>query len=92
MNDTKLIGSLAAAGALLGIGQLLASGDRLTWRIAAGRAIVSGGLGVAAGSAHAYLPELSLTATIGLACLLVSLGTSGIERLFQRFIGGKGGK
>ena len=40
---------LALVGMLIGIGQLLASAELLTWRIVVGRALSTGGLGAAAG-------------------------------------------
>lgn len=89
MQDHWLLVTIATVGATLGLGQLLANGERLTWRKAAGRAIVSGGLGLCAGAAFIMWPTLPLPATIGLSCVLVSLGTSSLERLFQRVIGGK---
>lgn len=91
-DESHLLGTIAVIGAVLGLGQLLASGDKLTFRVIFGRAIVSGGLGLCAGSASIFLPEMSLVAYVGLCCVLVSLGTSAIERVFQRVVtGGKGG-
>ena len=85
--STKLLTSLGVAGAVIGIGQLLSGGERLTLRLALGRAIVSGGLGMCAGASAIIFPELSFPATVGMAAVLSSLGTSAIERLFQRVVG-----
>jgi len=77
------------AGLLTGLGHLLASERPITARVALGRMISSGTLGVAAGAALTWVPDMPLSASVGLSCALVSLGTSGLERLFTRFLGGK---
>lgn len=85
-NDTKLLASLGLVGAALGLGQLLASGDKITARVVLARAICSGGLGLCSAAATLIFPTLTFTASVGLACVLASLGTSAIERLFQKFL------
>jgi len=77
---------LAGAGVVAGIGQLLASTEKLTTRIVVGRALSSAALGASAGTALTWLPEMPIEATIGLACVIASLGTSGLERLLQKFL------
>jgi hypothetical protein len=67
---------------------MLAKGERLTLRLALGRAIVSGGLGLCAGAALVFFPSLPLPALVGIACVLVSLGTSSLERMFQSYLKG----
>jgi hypothetical protein len=78
--------TVAIVGLLTGVGQLLASKEVLTARIVIGRALSSAALGVAAGVALAWIPDLPFEALVGLAAAISSLGTSGLERLFQRFI------
>ena len=78
--------TVACVGLLTGIGQLLASKEILNWRIIIGRALSSAALGVAAGTALAWLPDLPFEAFVGLAAASASLGTSGLERLLQRFL------
>ena len=80
---------LAAAGVAVGIGQLLHSKEPLRWRIVVGRAMSSGGLGMAAAVALSWAPDMPFAAQLGLAAALASLGTSGLERMFSRFIGGR---
>ena len=82
--DTVLLWSLAAAGSLVGLGQLLSKGEKITARLLAARAIIHGALGACAASIAIVIPDVSFTAQVGLACVLSSLGTSAIERLFQR--------
>ena len=77
---------LAGAGLVAGLGQLLASEEVLTTRIVIGRALSSVALGVAAGTALTWMPDMPLTAMVGLACAIASLGTSGLERLLQKFL------
>ena len=46
----------------------------------------TGGLAMAAGVVLVWVPELSMVGQIGVAAGLASLGTSGLERAFQRVI------
>ena len=73
-------------GVTIGLGQLLAGNERLTLRLLVGRALSTGGLAMAAGVILVWVPELSLVGQIGVAAGLASLGTSGLERAFQRVI------
>lgn len=84
--DTALILSLAAAGMVVGLGQLLSKGEQITARLLVARAILSGALGVCAAAITIVVPNISFAAHVGLACVLSSLGTSAIERLFQRVV------
>lgn len=76
-------------GISIGIGQLLASPERLTKRIIIGRALSTGGLSMAAGLVLVWVPDLPLIGQIGVAAALASLGTSGLERMFQRVLQGR---
>lgn len=78
-------------GTLTGLGQLLASKEVLTWRIVAGRCLSTAGIAMAAGVVLLVVPGLPLIAQIGVAAALASLGTSGLERLIQRALGGRVG-
>lgn len=80
-----------AIGMLTGLGQLLASKEVLTWRIVVGRCLSTAGIAMAAGVILLIVPGLPLIAQIGVASALASLGTSGLERLLQRAIGGRMG-
>lgn len=74
-------------GLVIAIGQLLASQERLTPRIIVGRALATGGIAMGAGTILIWMPELSLVGQVGVAATLASLGTSGLEKLFQRWLG-----
>ena len=76
----------ALVGVTIGLGQLLAGNERLTYRLLVGRALSTGGLAMAAGVVLVWVPELSMVGQIGVAAGLASLGTSGLERAFQRII------
>lgn len=90
INDEATKGALwlALMGAGIGLGQLLASKETLTTRLIVGRAISSGALGMAAAAALSFLPELPFAAQMGLAATFASLGTSVLEKLVQRILGG----
>ena len=88
MSEKATIGLLVVTGIILSFGQMLLSKEELTVRIAVGRAIVSGGLGAAAGAFLTLFPDLPQTALVGIACVLVSLGTSSLERLLRRLTQG----
>lgn len=81
-------GIFAFVGMVVGLGQLFASQEMLTTRIIVGRALSSGGLGTVAGVVVVWIPDLSFAGQIGVAAGIASLGTSALERVFQRVIGG----
>ena len=77
--DWMIIGAMIA-----GLGKLLASDAEITWRLAIGRAITSGVLGVAAGMGYLFWPGMDPIVAIGLACGVASLGTDGILAMLNR--------
>jgi hypothetical protein len=79
----------ALVGISIGVGQLLASAEVLNLRIIIGRSLSTGGIAMAAGAVLVWVPDLPLLGQIGVAAGLASLGTSGLERLFQRVIQGR---
>lgn len=87
-DTVKAVLLFAAVGVFIGIGQLMASKETLTPQIIIGRAISTAGLAMASGVALIWVPELPMIGQIGLAAMLASLGTSGIERVLQRFLFG----
>lgn len=87
--DRGGLAALAAGiGATLGLTQLLASDDKITLKLAFVRAISNAGLAVGSFSLLTIFPGLPDLALVGLACAVSSLGTSGLERIFQRILGG----
>lgn len=79
----------ALIGIVIGTGQLLSSKEVITARILIGRALTVSGLSVSAGAVVVWIPDLPLIGQIGVSALLASLGTSGLEKMFQRVIGGR---
>jgi hypothetical protein len=85
INDSlQSVGWLAVLGGLVGLGQLLASQEKLTARIVIGRFLSSAGIGAAAALPLAIMPDMPFGAQLALAAGLASLGTSALERLVQR--------
>jgi hypothetical protein len=89
INDLETKGALwlLFLGAGIGLGQLLVSKETLTLRLVLGRAIVSGGIGLAAAAVLSVMPALPFAAQLGIAALLASLGTSALEKLLNRVLG-----
>lgn len=87
--DTGLLAALGLTGAIIGLTQLLASGDKITFRLVLTRAILSGAIGMTATAFEIIAPALSMPAKVGIACLLASIGTSALERVLQRITGTK---
>lgn len=84
--DIKLLGSLAAVGAIVAVGKMLASEEKIKPRQIIGRAILSAALGVCAGAAVIVIPGISFVAQVALACVLTSLGVSALEAVFNKYL------
>jgi hypothetical protein len=85
--ELSAAGGLVLIGAAIGVGQLLASKEPMSTRLIAGRALVSGGLGLAAAAILAWMPALDFYTQMGVAAAFASLGTSAIEMLVKKFTG-----
>lgn len=83
----KLLAGIAIGGALIGLGRLLVSGEKLTLRLILGRSIVSGGLAVAAGAVLTVIPNIPVLALCGLAAACAVLGEQFLERLLNKKAG-----
>lgn len=86
------LGVLAAIGAAIGVGKLLASAEPLTVRLVAGRALVHAGLGAAAGAVTLMFPTADPIATYGIAAGIASLGNSALEVILQSRFGKRDGQ
>ncbi|HEF4732925.1 hypothetical protein [Burkholderia multivorans] len=86
----QFLAVLIGMGVVIGLGKLLASNEKFTWRLAIGRSIVSAGLAVAAGSLLAFIPGMSQMAVIGLAAASSVLGEQFLEKLIHLRAGGSG--
>jgi hypothetical protein len=78
-------------GAGIGLGQLLNSKEQLSWRIVIGRALISGGLGAAAGLILLWFDRVPPVALFAAAAAIASVGTTAIERLLIAFADRWGG-
>ena len=75
--DTAFFAWSSILGALIGLGQILDSAEKLSWRIVVGRALVSAGLASMAPVLLVWLPQMPRMAEFAFAALvLVSLPLS----------------
>ena len=86
-NPEGFLAVLAAIGAAIGIGKLMAADDPITVRLLIGRSLASAGIGAAAGSVIYLVPEASPILLYGLAAGLASLGTSTLEYILKHKLG-----
>ncbi|QSI31482.1 hypothetical protein GNX71_18615 [Variovorax sp. RKNM96] len=84
------VAALAAIGASIGIGKLLNSTDKLTIRVFFGRAIVNAGIGAAAGAVMLWAPSAPAWVLYSCAAGLASLGSSTLEYILKKRLGGNG--
>lgn len=87
--ETQAVIIMLLIGVAAGLGQLLNSDEQITYRLMFGRCITSGILAIAAGSVLLWIPNLPGLALYGLSAALASLGTSALERVVHKYIGGK---
>lgn len=84
------IAILAGIGAAIGLGRLLDSAEKITPRLVIGRALVNAGIGAVAGAGTLLFPSADPIVLYGLAAGLASLGTSGVELILKKKLGGSG--
>ena len=87
--DTAFFAWSSILGALIGLGQILDSAEKLSWRIVVGRALVSAGLASMAPVLLVWLPQMPRMAEFAFAALLASIGTSGLQMLVRRLLTGR---
>lgn len=87
LSSWQVLTGMGIVGVLTALGQLLASNEKLTPRIIAGRALASIGLSVSAGAILLLMADVPPLALIGLSAGLASLGTSFLEKLVQKKLG-----
>ncbi len=83
------VAALAAIGAAIGLGKLLAADDPITVRLLVGRAVVSAGIGAAAGTVMLFAPDAHPVLLYGAAAGLASVGTSTLEYILKTRFGGR---
>jgi hypothetical protein len=87
-NPEGFLAILATLGAFIGIGKLMASDEPITTRLFIGRAMSTAGIGAAAGSVMLLVPDANPILLYGVAAGLASLGTSTLEYILKKRLGG----
>lgn len=85
----ELFAMLAALGAAIGTGKLLASKQRFTWRRLLNATLAGAGLAAAGVVPLFWFPDANPVAAIGLGVLLATLGLGGIQKLLKTWRGRK---
>lgn len=88
--DPEFFKWAAVLGAIISLGQLLESPERLTLRIILGRAFVSAGLAAMAPALLTWFPQMPRPAEFAFAAVFASIGTSGLHMILRRLLMGKG--
>lgn len=83
-NPEGFLAILASIGVFIGLGKVLSSTEPLTFRLVAGRALTSAGIGAAAGAATLLFPTADPLVMYGLAATAASLGTSALEAAVKK--------
>ncbi len=83
---------LAAVGAVIAVGKMLAGGGKITLRLMIGRVIIGAGLSVAAAAALAMWPDLPGVALIGIGSAFGILGQAFLEGIVRRWLDQKDAK
>lgn len=76
---SSLFTKLILIGAVIGIGQVLVSNERITLRLALGRIILGSAVALVAGGALLQFENVPELAVIGIACALGIAGHTAIE-------------
>jgi hypothetical protein len=83
--NTPII-ELAVVGALIALGKLLVGRKKITLRLCAGRVIIGAALSMVAGAILAMIPDIPITALIGLGSALGICGQSILEAAVQHWV------
>jgi len=87
MTDSdSLLARMAAIGAAVGVAQVLMSKDPVTVRSTVGKAIANAVLAVSAAATLAVVPGLNPFVLTGISALVATLGTEGLQKLFQKYV------
>ena len=83
----QILSAMGMIGIITALGQLLASEERLTYRIIIGRTLSSVGLAISAGAIMLWFANPHPLALIGVSAGAASLGTSFLEKIIQKKLG-----
>lgn len=87
--DAQFFSWATILGALIGLGQILDSAERLSWRVLVGRALVSAGLATMSPLLLTWFPGMPRMAEFAFAAMFASIGTSGLQMLVRKVLTGK---
>lgn len=79
--------TLIAIGAFIGLGKLLASDEKLTWRLIFGRTFLGSGASLVAGVLLMQIPDIDPLALLGAGSALGIVGASVIEAWIKKRAG-----
>ncbi|EAB5051364.1 holin [Salmonella enterica] len=82
--ETSLLAKLLLIGAVIGLGQLMLSSERITTRLLLGRVIMGSAVAPLAAIPLLKYPDMPELVVVGLACALGILGSAFIEECFKR--------
>ncbi|MDI9768627.1 holin [Pantoea dispersa] len=85
----KTLLQLLCIGAIIALGKVLTSNEKITARLVAGRVILGSAISVAAGAALVQFPDMSPLAINGLGSGLGILGYQFCEVWLRRRLGGE---
>ena len=83
----QILSAMSMIGIITALGQLLASKEKLTWRIIIGRTLSSVGLAISSGAILLWFTNPHPLALIGVSAGAASLGTSFLEKIVQKKLG-----
>ena len=83
----ELLSAMSMVGLITALGQLLASEERLTYRIIIGRTLSSVGIAISSGAILLWFANPHPLALIGVSAGAASLGTSFLEKIIQKKLG-----
>ena len=83
----QILSAMGMIGIITALGQLLASKEKLTWRIIIGRTLSSVGLAISSGAILLWFTNPHPLALIGVSAGAASLGTSFLEKIVQKKLG-----
>jgi len=87
----KSLYTLLIMGALIALGKVLASDEKITLRLLAGRVILGSAISVAAGSALVQFPDMPTLAVTGIGAALGIAGYQACEVWLRRRMSGLSG-
>lgn len=86
-NAWQILSAMSVVGMIIALGQLMASEEKLTWRIIIGRTLSSVGLAISSGAIMLWFTAPHPLALIGVSAGAASLGTSFLEKIIQKKLG-----